>query len=65
VVIDPDLSEAFPNADAVNNASRGYLTKRDSPTTSQAGQRDRMVAARPSFLRVSCSGGELPESLCT
>lgn len=33
VVIDPDLSKAFPNADAVNQALREVLAKRESEAT--------------------------------
>lgn len=33
VVIDPDLSKAFPNADAVNQALREVLAKRQSEAT--------------------------------
>ena len=33
VVIEPDLSKAFPNADAVNDALRDYLTKRGGQAT--------------------------------
>lgn len=33
VVIDPELSKAFPNADAVNQALREILAKRESEAT--------------------------------
>ena len=33
VVIDPDLSEAFPNAKAVNEALRELLAKREKEST--------------------------------
>ena len=33
VVIDPDLSKAFPNADAVNQALREVLARRESEAT--------------------------------
>ena len=33
VVIDPDLSEALPNADAVNKALREVLAKRENEAT--------------------------------
>jgi hypothetical protein len=33
VVIDPDLSKAFPNANAVNQALREVLAKRESEAT--------------------------------
>ena len=33
VVIDPDLSDAFPNSEAVNEALRDYLASQDRATT--------------------------------
>lgn len=36
VVIDPDLAKVFPNTDAVNDALRDYLAKREANATQQA-----------------------------
>ena len=33
VVIDPDLSDAFPNSEAVNEALRDYLASREQTAT--------------------------------
>ena len=33
VVIDPDLSDAFPNSDAVNEALRDYLASQERAAT--------------------------------
>ena len=33
VVIDPDLSDAFPNSEAVNEALRDYLASQDRAAT--------------------------------
>ena len=33
VVIDPDLSDAFPNSEAVNEALRDYLASREQVAT--------------------------------
>ena len=33
VVIDPDLSDAFPNSEAVNEALRDYLASRERAAT--------------------------------
>ena len=33
VVIDPDLSDAFPNSEAVNEALRNYLAGQEQVTT--------------------------------